>query len=603
MKPRDLPTLSPLGVAHLGTGPAPGLVELLHESDLDSGHAFVAWQLAQLPRGLSPSEREALALVIGRLLAAQATGSTRIVLDAEAEKLLDRAPELAAPGGTGRRSPLVRDGTWLYTERSHACEARVAERLAALLTAGPFPSSEIEAVVTESAHLTTPVPTDEQKAAVATALCRRLGVIAGGPGTGKTATVLLLLRSLARLGVPPAAIALCAPTGKAKSRLEESVRSRLSALANLPDADQELLAQCPPAQTLHHLLGNAGSGRFARHARDPLSVRVVIVDESSMIDLSLMDRLVAALAPCAQLVLLGDADQLPSVSAGSVFRDLGSHAVRLSRPFRADPQVAAGRELVELAKAVQSGEIEKSVASFAPRADVSELRRQGAELLPSGCREDLLRHYRARLLAHGTFADHVFTLRDGAFTIDAIPRLEALTSQLGHARVLCVTRRGAVGGEQCNAFLHHLAGGGPDLLPGEPVLVLRNDYERELWNGDQGIVVRAAEPGQPAACVAAFPSRHGFLAVHPRTMGSALGRGYALTVHKAQGSEYDEVLLLLPDSPCPLLTRELLYTAISRARRSAVVCGDVSLWKSGVAAAERRSSGLAERLATAVLRS
>ena len=320
-----------------------------------------------------------------------------------------------------------------------------------------------------------------------------------------------------------------------------------------------------------------------------------------MIDLALMDRLLDALPPRSQIVLLGDADQLPSVSAGAVFRDLGSRAVRLSRPFRADPSAAAGRRLVALAKAVQAGQVEESAALLARPRGLDGLSRQGAELLAPECRDELLHQYHGCMLADERLTGHVFTLHGGCFLPADTPLLAALASHLGRARVLCVTRQGPAGSEQCNFLLHRLRGSGPDFLPGEPVLVLRNDYERELWNGDQGIVVRAAQPGQPASCVAAFPSRRGFLAVHPRALGSALGLGYALTVHKAQGSEYDEVLLLLPDFPCPLLTRELLYTAISRARQSAIVCGDLAWWKTGVATVERRSSGLAERFASAAL--
>jgi exodeoxyribonuclease V alpha subunit len=591
------PLLSPWGTADPGGGEGltRELSALLESGDLDESHAFLAWQLAALPHGLVPAERAALALLVARLLAAQATGSTRIALEVDDERLLERAPELAAAAVAGRRTPLVVERGWLYTERSHACETRVAAQLAALLAAGPFRPLDIEAAVAESARLTSPAPTDEQQAAVATALRRRLGVIAGGPGTGKTATAFLLLRSLVRLGVAPAAIALCAPTGKAKSRLEEAVRTRLSALEPLPEVDRALLAECPPAETLHRLLGRrSGAGH-------PLALRVAIVDESSMIDLALMDRLLDALPRASQLVLLGDADQLPSVSTGAVFRDLGSRAVRLSRPFRADPAAAAGRELVDLAQAVRAGSVETSAAALALRASCDALAGQGAELLTAECRDEVLRRHHARTRADALLAGHVFTLQDGWFATNETERLAALASHLGRTRVLCVTRRGRAGSESCNAFLHHLAGGGPDLLPGEPVLVLRNDYERELWNGDQGFVVRAAEPGEPATLVAAFPSRRGWLAVRPRALGGAVGPGYALTVHKAQGSEYDEVLLLLPDAPCPLSSRELLYTAVSRARRSVIVCGDIELWKSGVAAAERRSSGLAERFAAAAL--
>ena len=605
MKPQAMPVLSPLGTARQTMSAAPalfaGLAELQQTSDLDAGDVFLAWQLAALARGLARFDRDALALLIGRLLVAEAAGSTRLALGDGDRALLARAPELV--GGTVARTPLVLDGSFLYTERAHACEERVAAHLAARLASGPFSPLDLERAVDEAAALGAPVPSDEQKAAVVAALGRRLGVISGGPGTGKTTTALLLVRSLARLGVPPARIALAAPTGKAKSRLEEDFRARLGALADPPRADRELLALCPPAQTLHRLLGAAHRpGIVPRAARDSLPFRAVIVDESSMIDLVLMDRLLDALPDGGQLVLLGDADQLPSVSAGAVFRDLAGVASRLARGFRTDPSQLAGSQLVALANAVRAGEADAAVALCTPRGGVDEVCREGAELLSPEHRDELLRRHHARRFPAAFVAlavEHVFSLRGDFFDGEDAARLDALAPNLGAARVLAVTRQGPGGALRANDFLHGLRGGGPFFLPGEPVLMLRNDYQRELWNGDQGFAVRVRRPGQPDATATAFRTRKGWLAVDPRTLGSAHSLGYALTVHKAQGSEYDEVVLLLPDHACPIFTRELLYTAISRARRSVVVCGSLDIFKSGVATREERSSGVEARLASA----
>jgi exodeoxyribonuclease V alpha subunit len=607
MSAHDLPPLLPLGTARhaMGQGPAlpAGLAELLAAGDLDESAAFLAWQLAELPRGLGAFERADLALLVGRLLVAQAAGSTRIAVSEREREQLGRAQGLVGTTTAAARAPLVLDGSFLYTGRAHACEQRVAAHLSARMTCGPFAPDAIERAVRDAAALGAPAPSAEQRAAVTAALGRKLAVISGGPGTGKTTTALLLVRSLVRLQVPPAAIALAAPTGKAKSRLEETFQARLCELTEPPPPDRELREHGATAQTLHHLLGaGAAAGAFLRSARDPLPVRAVVVDESSMIDLVLMDRLLDALPERSQLVLLGDADQLPSVSAGAVFRDLGSLATRLGRGFRADPETPAGSQLVALAKAVRQGDSEASAALASARGGPGELRGQGVELLAPAHREELLRQHHGRLaraLAGAGGGGHVLPLRDGGFAPADVPRLEALARGLGQTRVLCVTRRGAAGVERINAFLHGLAGGGPDFLPGEPVLMLRNDYERGLWNGDQGIAVRARAPGQPVTTVAAFRARQGWLAVHPQTLGASLGMAFALTVHKAQGSEYDEVILLLPDYPCPLFTRELLYTAISRARCGVVICGDREILRSGVAATEQRSSGLAERLAAA----
>ena len=598
-----LPALSPYGAATAAVGVAPGfparLLDHLRANDLGEDTAFLAWQLAALPQGLARAEREELAALLGRLLVEESAGSTRLAVAAADRALLGRATELV--GSPDTSSPLVLDGDQLYTRRAYGCEGRVATRLAARLAPGPFSRPALARAVTDAAPAATPAPSPEQIAAVVAALGQRLGVISGGPGTGKTTTALLLVRSLARLGVPPAAIALAAPTGKAKSRLEEDFRTRLHSQREPPAADRELLALCPEAQTLHHLLGaTGGRAGFLRATRDPLPCRAVIVDESSMIDLVLMDRLLDALPDACQLVLLGDADQLASVSAGAVFRDLGNHASRLSRGFRADPARPAGSQLIALAAAVRAGAADAAASLCTLRGQPSTLRRQGAEHLAPEHRDELLRQHHARLFDASyqtTVVDRTFTLDGDYFAGEDEGRLDAALAQLAQARVLCVTRQGAAGVERCNAFLHGLRGEGEPLRPGEPVSSARNDYERGLWNGDQGVAVRARRPGGAAATLCAFRTRQGWLAVDARASNAAIGLGYALTVHKAQGSEYDGVLLLLPDYPCPLLTRELLYTAVSRARESVVVCGGLERFKAGVAAREIRGSGLRERMA------
>ena len=604
MKRPTLHALVPTGTARqaVAAQPAypPGLLELVRASDLDEGSAYLAWQIAQLAVGLSLDERDAFMLLVGRLLVAQALGSTRLATSEGERALLAKLPELVKQPPA--RAPLVLDGDYLYSERVHACETRVAARLArSHAQRTPFAPSAIARALDDVAAKGSPAPSDEQKAAVAAALTRHLGVISGGPGTGKTTTALALVRSLVRLGVPPADIALGAPTGKAAGRLEDDFRTRLGALQDPAEADRALLAQCPQAQTLHRLLGaTRGPGGVLRAARDPLPFRAVIVDESSMIDLGLMDKLLAALPDDALLVLLGDADQLPSIAAGAVFRDLGPLAVRLERGYRADVAQVEGRQIAELATAVRTGQAERAIQLCALRPGPSALARHGVEHVAPEQRDDVLRDYHGRLfggvarLRVAELIDHVYVEKDGFFAEEEVPRLEALSAHLARTRILAVTRGRATGVERCNAFLHDLHGGGPGFRPGEPVLMLRNDYARELWNGDQGVAVRVRRPGQPVAV--AFRSRTGWQAVDPWAMAGALDLGFALTVHKSQGSEFDDVLLLLPDFPCPLLTRELLYTAVSRARKSVILCGALDQLRAGISTGESRGSGLAARL-------
>jgi exodeoxyribonuclease V alpha subunit len=604
MKRQTPPGLLPTGTARQAIAAQPayplGLLELVRASDLDEGSAYLAWQVAQLAVGLSPGERDALMLLVGRLLVAQALGSTRLVTSEDERALLAKCPELVQRPPA--RAPLVLDGDHLYTEQVHACETRVASRLAqghARRTS--FAPADIASVLDDVAAKGKPAPSDEQKTAVAAVLMHHLGVISGGPGTGKTTIALALVRSLIRLGIPPVDIALCAPTGKAAGRLEDDFRTRMGALQDPDAADRALLAECPQAQTLHRLLGaSRGPGGVLRAARDPLPLRAVIVDESSMIDLGLMDKLLAALPDDALLVLLGDADQLPSIAAGAVFRDLGPLAVRLERGYRADLSRPEGKQIAELAKAVRAGQAEDAIRECVPRPGPGALTRHGVEYVASEHRDDLLRDYHGRNFGGASVAellDHVYTEKDGFFAEADAHRLDALSAHLARARILAVTRGRATGVERCNAFLHDLHGGGPSFQPGEPVLMLRNDYARELWNGDQGVAVRVRRPGQPVAV--AFRSRAGWLAVDPWApwaRAGALDLGFALTVHKAQGSEFEDVLLLLPDSACPLLTRELLYTAVSRARTSVILCGALDQLRAGISTGESRISGLAARL-------
>lgn len=601
MKRQRSPDLHPTGTARqaIAARPAypPGLLELVRASDLDESSAYLAWQVAQLAIGLLPDARDAFMLLLGRLLVAQALGSTRLVTTEGERALLAKLPDLVQPRPA--RTPLVLDRDYLYTQRAQACETRVALRLAqSHAQPSSFAPLAIARTLDEVAANGTPAPSGEQQAAVAAVLGRHLGVISGGPGTGKTTTALALVRSLVRLGIPPTDIALCAPTGKAASRLEDDLRTRLGVLKNPAEADRVLLADCPKAQTLHRLLGASRGPAGVLHAgRDPLPLRALIVDESSMIDLALMDRLLAALPDEALLVLLGDADQLPSIAAGAVFRDLGRFAVRLERGYRVDVAQPSGRQIADLALAVRAGNAKDATQLCAFCPGPSALTRQGVEQVAPEHRDDLLRDYHRRNFAASGLAalvDHLYAEKDGIFAEEDARLLDDLAAHLSRTRILAITRGRATGAEHCNAFLHELHGGGPSFLPGEPVLMLRNDYQRDLWNGDQGVAVRVRRPGQPVAV--AFRSRQGWQAVDARAMAGALDLGYALTVHKSQGSEFDEVLLVLPDFACPLLTRELLYTAVSRARKSVILCGAQNQFEAGIAAAESRSSGLAERL-------
>ena len=609
MKSETALPLSPLGTARQHLAPAlaypPGLLSDLRDADLGEEEAFLAWQMGQFAGGIGEAERRDLVSLVARSLISGSQGSTRMRLAAAERALLLRVPALV--GAPGERKPLIVDGEFLYHQRVLACETRLAAAIKArAVQPGPEPQA-VRTAVAEVAATSTPPLSDEQQTAVVAALSRRLAVVSGGPGTGKTTIALALGRGLVRLGVPASELALAAPTGKAANRLQESFHAGLAALAAPSAEDRSLQSACPAAQTLHRLLGySPATGRFLHHQNHRLAARALIVDEGSMIDLALMERLLRALRDDAVLLLLGDADQLPSVDAGAVFRDLSNLAVRLQRNFRTDQARAAGRRISECAAAVRAGDAGRLLALLTPRPTAAALACDGVELVPGIEREAVLeRWYRdsiAALSEWNQLVEHEYLLGPEGFSSKDHDRLTRLHAQIARQRVLCVTRERPFGANPVNAFLHGLcAGPGGELLPGEPVLVLHNDYERGLWNGDQGIILSVKQPGQPARPMAVFhlstTAASHWLAVSPEALGEGLSLAYALTVHKAQGSEHDQVLLLLPEKLLPLLTRELLYTALTRARHAVVICGSADVLAAGAATSLARSSGLAERLA------
>ncbi len=616
----------------LGQPPVrPGLPEradaALARAELDPDATHLAWELVRLAGQGTDAE---LALTV-LLQDALARGSTRLSL-AEPDALAARAralfgvsergaAELAAyaravaadPGASlpligppGAAAPLVVEGTHLYAQRVRAAEVRLVERLRARLeerTAWASPGAIERALVAIRAHPSGDLRlTDEQEAAVRVALEAPLSVIRGGPGTGKTSVVVAILRAAARLGVPPAAVAIAAPTGKAADRARSSIAAGLASITEPPVVDVALRTGLADPRTLHRLLGySPRHGGFRHHADNPLAERLVIVDESSMIDLLLMDDLLRALRPEARLVLLGDAQQLPSVAAGAVFRDLGRApsvpGVALERSHRMDPTRPEGFNILSVARAIQEGRREPLCAPVEeggvvrPSAPDRVARLESLPAHPLG----------GAFLYEGGVHDFLAWWRRGletappAVALDDRAALAPRFAALDRARLLCVTRapERSTGVEAINAHLH-----GPGRWrAGEPVLVHRNDYARGLFNGDQGLLLDVlTADGRRLSAV--FRRGDGFVAHPLESVRGVLELGYATTVHKAQGSEHDVVAILLPETDSPrLLTREVIYTGLTRARRAVVLVGDRALLDRAVHRAIERSSGVSERLA------
>lgn len=500
------------------------------------------------------------------------------------------SPLVAATGDTV--TPLVVHGGLLYLERSRASERAVAR---ALLSRAPDADGRpVSPAPGIAATLLTGPGSDRQLAAVASSFDARLTVLLGGPGTGKTTTVAALVAALIERGGAPVSIALAAPTGKAAARLGEAFAE---AAVRLPAELAEPLA-ATPATTIHRLLGTvplssgssasgAARGVFRHHGRNPLPHDIVIVDESSMVSLPLMARLLDALRPDARLVIVGDPDQLASVDAGSVLGDLaraagdGSPIAACVTRLEHSRRFPAGSPIAELAEAVRAGDADRAVAVLAD---------------PGSAAEEV-----GRLRWVDRPADDpgaVTTVRDVALGAAAEVGRHAATGEaaealaaLGRVRVLCAHRTGPAGVERWNRRFEQWLETPPERwYVGRPVLVTENDHRNGLYNGDLGVVV--VSEGRRTV---AFPDPAGVKLIGPARL-HAVETTHAMTIHKSQGSEFDEVVVVLPAADSRLATRELLYTAVTRARSTVTVVGDAEAVRAAVERRTVRLSRLADDL-------
>ena len=495
----------------------------------------------------------------------------------------------ASVGGPEDEKPFVLSHNKLYLSRFYHYESEVAALIHARNEALDIPDANLLAQKLEQHFGAT--EHNRQKLAAFLAIARKLAIITGGPGTGKTSTVVKILDILLEES-PDLAIKLVAPTGKAAMRLSESINEW---------ADSR--GKKFQVQTLHRLLGMRKDGRTWRHGpQDQVKVDLLIVDEASMIDLTMMHRLLGALPDHTRLILLGDPNQLPSVDTGNVladlcagetgfsdtFSELAANFVgevqtikrphhltdavcELDKSYRFDPDSG----IAKLSKAVQSGQSETSLID-------------NSVVFKSGEREPLI----LDLIVY--WKDYIDLLAGKKFNP------ELLISTFEQTRILCSRRGGDAGVKAINqnieSALETKGIKSPDneFYAGRPILITQNDYNLGLFNGDIGICTPIENSDQ---FIVSFPG------VTEPLLASRLPKHescFAMTVHKAQGSEFDQVILALSeeasDDASSLLTRELLYTAITRAKKSIIIHCNPQVWERAVTQSSRRVSGMTQFL-------
>ena len=491
--------------------------------------------LLQRLGGIAPEQLPLLSSFIQRLSSKTREGVIAVPRQVWLDQDWQALCGLSVVGKPGEYKPIIANDHYAWLYRYWQYEQRLAQGLAQRIK--PFK---------RPAH----VWDDLQTQAVQLALQQAFLIISGGPGTGKTTTVTRILAELIQQGKAGHRILLAAPTGKAAVRMQEAIQHTSQRL----QLDAQIIAQLPKqAQTLHRLLGYRPlQTSFWHSAQNPLAADVVIVDEASMIDIAMMTHLVEAVPPSAKLILLGDKDQLASVETGSIFRDLcagtalAQHTVVLQKSYR----FAATDGVGQLAKAIQTADALRllEVLDTADYASVSLNETQ------TGLELDWLKQ---------AWQAYIQAVKANQLT-EAFQAFNAM-------RILTPLRKGKQGAEALNAWIDTAI---QRLMPpvanrrpwyvGRPIMVTQNDYQQNLFNGDIGISLLDAQ-GQLKVYFATEQAGQ-FRAIAPVRL-PAHETAWAMTIHNSQGSEFDKVLLILPEAEeSGLLGRELLYTAVTRAK-------------------------------------
>ncbi|WP_241609491.1 exodeoxyribonuclease V subunit alpha [Rosenbergiella australiborealis] len=506
--------------------------------------------------------------------------------------------------------PICLEGELLYLQRAWHNEQQVATFFNSLPAQGIDNESQARQILDQ---LFGDAPHNDQKVAAAVALTARHAIISGGPGTGKTTTVAKLLAAMIQLSPNKLRIQMAAPTGKAAARLTESLGKALLALT----VDDTIHQRFPrEATTLHRLLGAQATSRQLRyHAHNPLHLDILVVDEASMVDLTMMANLIAALPMHARVIFLGDRDQLASVEAGAVLGDIcrsaeygysPARAAQLSRLTGCDveghdqPNAPRLRDNICLLKHSYRFDDKSGIGQLA-RA-VNQGNTQQAQALLTGESQDI--HWQSltdeaewRTMLNDIclgYQSFITSITDGETPAQIV-------ANFAHYQLLCALREGAYGVKGLNQSIEgalrqrgwiSALSSSQQWYVGRPIMITRNDSGLGLFNGDVGITLQDSD--QQLKVYFQLPDRT-LRAVQPSRLPEH-ETAWAMTVHKSQGSEFTHTALVLPRQFSPVLSRELIYTAITRAKTQLTLYSDAAILSRAILNKTSRRSGLAAAL-------
>ena len=528
---------------------------------------------------LDSAQKQAFENIVMSLSFEQSQGHSCIQIDDEAKTLIIEsglALKDTNSHDTTTTLPLAIEQDRLYLHRYWLYESRLAQQLSKItqLKVSNKPKTTADFSTLLDKYFGNSETIDWQRAAATMAINQAFCMITGGPGTGKTTTVVKILALLQELSDQPLLIALAAPTGKAAMRLQESIgfnKAALPCIAAIKSAIPESVT------TLHRLLGAKPPSPYFRHnAKQPLVYDLVVVDEASMVDLALMSKLVDALKPGARLILLGDKDQLASVESGTVLADLTT---------------ALPQQTLELQKSHRFDEDIKNLATAINQQQDLEAWR----LLQTGNKNIAL--------LETDLIDYISKQQiDYLRLITARAEFSDIYKAFNRFQALCATRLGknsvsdinhAVEILLSNKKLIHLSG---LWYCGRPIMITQNNAALQLYNGDIGICLRDKE--QEDQLRVFFQRADGSIKKYLPARIPHCETVFAMTIHKSQGSEFEEVLIILPETISPVLTKELLYTAITRAKKTIKLVTNEAVFSSTVRQRVQRVTGLINRFST-----